>query len=136
MMSVFEDFMNVAKTYDVTTPEDRLVLYSVSFLPTKENRDKAFLFLKENFGFVTIENTICGKELVKMGICEENGKLSSDEKAQIWSAASKRMIKSAKGDVRAFVDGADKRSVFCAIELPEILKNENITTKTNFVNLM
>ncbi len=124
MKSLFDELMDVAENYDVRTPKDRLVLYSISFLPTKENRNKAFLFVQENEGFVTIENTVCGKELVDRGICEEN--LSSDEKSQIWATASARLIKEAKGNITVFVDGADERSVFYSVELPEILKNKNI----------
>jgi hypothetical protein len=33
---IFDDAMEVAKTYDVSTPENGLVLYSVSFCPQKK----------------------------------------------------------------------------------------------------
>ena len=57
MNQIFNDAMEVAKTYDVSTPENGLVLYSVSFLPSKENRDKAFEYVRNHPGSVTIENT-------------------------------------------------------------------------------
>ena len=44
MNKFFDDAVTVAQTFDVSTPKNGLVLYSVSFLPTKENRDKAFAF--------------------------------------------------------------------------------------------
>ncbi|MFR8205575.1 MAG: hypothetical protein ACLU99_03990 [Alphaproteobacteria bacterium] len=36
MKSLFLEGLKVAKTYDVCTPKDSLVVYSVSFLPNKK----------------------------------------------------------------------------------------------------
>ena len=34
--------LSIAKSYDVSTQDNSLVLYSVTNLPTKANREKAF----------------------------------------------------------------------------------------------
>lgn len=128
MNRVFKDAMEVAMTYDVSTPENGLVLYSVSFLPTKENRGKAFDYVKNHPGSVTIENTLCGAKLVEMDLSGKDSNLSNDDIALIWATASKRMIEQARGEVTAFVNGADPRSVFCRVELLNILENPLITT--------
>lgn len=118
----------VAKTYDVSTSANKLVLYSISFLPTKENRDKAFAFVEQNPEYMTIENTPCGAKLVEMNISSSDKCLLAEDISSIWAIASERMIKKAKGNVTAFVDNADSRSVFCRIELPAIIANSSIST--------
>ena len=128
MNQIFNDAMEVAKTYDVSTPENGLVLYSVSFLPTKENRDKAFDYVKNHQGTATIENTLCGAKLVEMDLSSKDNNLSNDDIALIWATASKRMIEKARGEVTAFVSGADPRSVFCRVELTNIIENNFIAT--------
>lgn len=128
MNQIFNDAMEIASTYDVSTPENGLVLYSVSFLPTKENRDKAFEYVRNHPRSVTIENTLCGAKLVEMDLSNKDSNLSNDDIALIWATASKRMIEKAKGEIIAFVKNADPRSVFCRIELDNILKNDFITT--------
>ncbi len=125
---LFKKAFRVAQDYDVSTPKDSIVVYSVSYLPTKENRDNAFSYVKQHPERVMIEHTDCGAKLVEMGLMSSDCGLSSDEIADIWSIASKRFIDSASGDVIAFVKGADKRSVFRTQELPAILNNEKITT--------
>ena len=127
MNQIFNDAMEVANTYDVSTPENGLVLYSVSFLPTKENRDKAFGYVKNHPGTATIENTLCGAKLVEMDLSSKDYNLSNDDIALIWATASKRMIEKARGEVTAFVKGADPRSVFCRVELTNIIENDFIT---------
>ncbi len=51
--------------------------------------------------------------------------------ALVWEIASKRMIEKASGEITAFVDGADARSIFCKVELINILKNPLITVINN-----
>lgn len=119
--------MKVACGYDVSSPEDSVVLYSISYQPTKKNRDQAFEYVKKNPGKMMIEHTDCGAKLVEMGL-DSLTPLSQDEVMAIWAEASRRFISSAKGNVTAFVDNADARSVFCKVELPNILKNQNIKT--------
>ena len=48
--------------------------------------------------------------------------------AEIWRLASRRFIDCASGNVTAFVDNADPRSVFRSEELPAILRNPKILT--------
>ncbi|MDO5386789.1 MAG: hypothetical protein Q4F75_05905 [Pseudomonadota bacterium] len=125
---LFKKAFRVAQDYDVSTPENSIVLYSVSFLPTKENRENAFNYVKSHPERMMIEHTDCGAKLVEMGLLSSDCGLSNDEISDIWSIASKRFIEAAKGDVVAFVKGADPRSVFRTQELPSILNNEHIST--------
>lgn len=128
-MDLYEQAMTVAETYDVSTPKDSVVLYSISFLPSKKNRDLAFSFIKNNPDKRMIEDTDCGAELVKMGVwTPEDCGLSPERVASIWKVASSRFIKAASGNVTAFVEQADPRSVFCSMELPELLKNSAVKT--------
>lgn len=122
--------LNIARTYDVSSKENSVVLYSISFLPSKINRDKAFEYVQKNPGKIMIEHTECGAKLVEMGY-ESIRQLSQDDIMLIWGEASRRFIAAAKGNVTAFVDGADKRSVFRTVELPNILQNDNIKTINN-----
>ena len=123
--------IEIASSYDVSTPVNGLVLYSVSFLPSKENREKAFQFVKEHKATMTIENTACGSKLLEIGLNEKNNGLTEDEISLVWEIASKRMIEKASGEITAFVDGADARSIFCKVELISILKNPLITVINN-----
>ena len=127
MKQLFDEAMSVAKNYDVSTPENALVLYSISFLPTKENKERAINFVNEHLGKVTIDNTICGKKLIEMGLINSDCGLTAEEMADIWGIASARMIQNASGEITAFVEKADPRSVFCRVELPNILKNPQIS---------
>lgn len=127
--SLYEQALNIARTADVSTPPDSVVLYSVSFLPTKENKDRAFDYIRQVSGAMMIDQTPCGKQLVELGF--DAGDLSEDDKlrvAEVWKVASKRFIESASGNVTAFVKNADPRSVFRSMELPEIMKNPKISS--------
>ena len=128
MKSLFLEGLKVAKTYDVCTPKDSLVVYSVSFLPNKKNRDDAFAYVNANRGKMMIEHTPCGAKLVEMGFASSDTGLNDDDVALIWKEASKRLIDEAAGNITAFVDNADPRSVFCSMELPALLGNSAVTT--------
>lgn len=128
MKSLFLEGLKVAKTYDVCTPKDSLVVYSVSFLPSKKNRDDAFAYVNANRGKMMIEHTPCGAKLVEMGFASSDTGLNDDDVALIWKEASKRLIDEAAGNITAFVDNADPRSVFCSMELPALLSNPAVTT--------
>ena len=41
-MDLYKQAMTVAETIDVSSPENSVVLYSISYLPTTHNRDLAF----------------------------------------------------------------------------------------------
>lgn len=127
MSDLYRQAIEVARNFDVQTKEDSLVLYSISYMPTKENRDKAFDYVKNHSDKTVIEYTDCGAKLVELGLCSSDSGLSPDEVADIWGIASKRFIASASGDVVAFVENADSRSVFCNFELPQILANPKIS---------
>ena len=126
---VYTKAVNIAKTGNVDSLPDTIVLYSISFLPTAENKEKAFRYIKDNPSAMTIEKTICGRNLLELGF--DFDILPDEDKAiaaEIWAVASKRFIQAASGNITAFVKDADKRSVFRSTELPEILKNKAIKT--------
>ncbi|MBR2300112.1 MAG: hypothetical protein IJ870_06040 [Alphaproteobacteria bacterium] len=123
----FEEGMKIAFEFDVSTAKDCAVVYSISFLKTSENRDKAYAYVKAHEGCKTLDDTPCGKTLCEKGYQATN-EVATDEIKKIWKTASERFIKSASGNLRAFVDGADKRSTFCMVETPEICKNDKIKT--------
>lgn len=122
--------VETAGTEDVRSALDTVVLYSVSYQPTTVNKDKAFAFMKDHPQMVMIDNTVCGKRLIELGL--EWSMLDNDhdrqKAAEIWRLASKRFIDCASGNVTAFVDGADPRSVFLSEELPALLVNPKILT--------
>ena len=128
MDDFYVNALAVAKTYDVSTKPDSLVLYSISFLPTKENKIQAFEYVKSHPGTVMLDHTPCGIKMMDMGL--ENGRcdLQEEEIAYLWKVASKRLLENASGNITAFVKNADERSVFRSMELPTILANENIKT--------
>lgn len=128
MDDFYDIALDVAKTYDVQTEPDSLVLYSVSFQPTKENKIKAFEHIKDNPGKVMLDHTPCGVKMINLGL--ENGRcnLKPEEIAYLWKVASRRLLEAASGNITAFVKNADERSVFRSMELPTILANDKIKT--------
>lgn len=129
MTGLYDFAMDVARNGDVRTPVDSLVLYSISFLPTAENKERAFAFLKNNSGSMMIDQTPAGRKLIEIGLLESDlCGLPQEEIAEIWKVASKRLIEQASGNITAFVEKADPRSVFRVQELPELLKNPHVKT--------
>lgn len=126
MMNKLDEAWTIAKTYDVSTAKDCAVVYSVSFMPTDDNKKDAERFVKEHPSAKMLDDTPCGKALIALGL---DGKVNEVGEAitKIWHIASERYIKSASGNIHAFVDGADERSTFCTTELAEIIKNTKIT---------
>ena len=122
--------LQIARSYDVSSKENSLVVYSISFQPTQINREKAFNYIKNNPDKIMIEHTECGAKLVEMGF-ESIKTLNQEDIMTIWGEASRRFIAAASGNVTAFVEGADPRSVFRTVELPNILQNKNIKTVNN-----
>jgi len=116
----------IAHTADVKTLPDCAVVYSVSYMPTDENKQQALAYIKENPHAQMLDNTPCGKALIALGL---DGKVNEvgEEITKIWRIASARYIAEASGNIHAFVDGADERSTFCTTELAEILRNPQIT---------
>ena len=121
--------MEIALTYDVQTSKDSGVVFSVSFQPSKENKIKAKEYVAQNKVSTILDYTPCGKALLELNL-EDYAQNDDDmEKiAEVWRVASKRYIECASGNVTAFVDGADERSVFRMTEFPEIIKNPDILT--------
>ncbi len=122
--------VEIAGTEDVKSAPNTVVLYSVSYQPTTKNKDAALAFMRENPQMVMIDNTVCGKRLIELGfdwsvLDDEHDRFKA---AEIWRLASRRFIAGASGNVTAFVDNADPRSVFRSEELPAILNNPKITT--------
>ena len=127
--NLYDKAMNIAKTFDVSSGSDCVVLYSISFLPTKENKDEAFAYIKGNPSSVMIDQTSCGKALNDLfGDGADFDEQDKIKIAEVWAVASKRFIAQASGNITAFVKNADPRSVFRRIELPAIIKNAEIKT--------
>ncbi len=123
----FKEGMKIAQEFDVSTKPNCAVVYSISFLPTKENRDKAYAYVKAHKGCKTLDDTPCGKALCKKGYQGTN-EVTTNEIKEIWKTASERFIEFASGNVTAFVENADERSTFRCIELPNIMANKKIGT--------
>ena len=125
--SKLDEGLQIARTYDVSSKKDSVVVYSISYQPTTENRDNAIDFIKSNPDKMLIEHTDCGAKLVEMGF-ECLNTLGKEDIKMIWVEASRRFINSASGDITAFVDNAHPDSVFMSVELPNILQNDKIMT--------
>ena len=119
--------LKIARTFDVSSKANSVVVYSISYQPTPINRERAIEFIKSNPDKMFIEHTDCGAKLVEMGFESSNTLLKEDIK-MIWVEASRRFINAASGDITAFVDNAHPESVFMSVELPNILQNDKIST--------
>ncbi len=128
--NLFRVAVEVAGTEDVKSAPDTIVLYSVSYQPTTANKDAAQAFMRANPQAVMIDDTPCGRRLIELGFDWEQIDNDHDRvrAAEIWRLASRRFIDCAAGNVMAFVDNADPRSVFRSEELPAILRNPQILT--------
>lgn len=120
----------IAKEGDVSTAPDGAVVYSVSYMPTSENKTRAQTFVRQNKTAKMLDDTPCGKALIDLGL---DGRVDEvgEEITKIWQLASSRYIRAASGNINAFVAGADERSTFCTTELREILENPQITHINN-----
>lgn len=123
----FQKALKIAQTADVTSSKNSVVIYSISFQTSAINREKAFAYVNLHPDKMMIEHTECGAKLVELGF-ETSKSLNHEQAMLIWSEASRRFIAAASGDITAFVENAQPRSVFLTVELPNILKNENILT--------
>jgi len=130
MTDLLEEAYNIAETYDVATAPNGAVVYSVSFMPTDKNKRDALAFIQAHPTAKMLDDTPCGKALIGLGL---DGKVNevSEEITKIWRLASSRYIKTASGNIHAFVEGADERSTFCSVELAEIMENPKITHINN-----
>ncbi len=124
-MNKLEEAYKIAANEDVSTPQDKVVLYSISYLPTRQNKDNALEFLKNNPDFYTLDDTPCGKKLISLGL-ETGNDCPNSELLKVWAIASERFIAAASGNVTAFVENADPKSTFVSVELPHILQNDKI----------
>lgn len=123
----FKNGLHIAETFSVKTEKDQAVLYSISYQLTAKNKNMAYEYVKTHFGAQTLDDTPCGKELCNQGYASTMD-IAPDELKKIWYTASERFIAAASGNITAFVENADKRSTFCRIEAPAILKNAQIKT--------
>lgn len=126
MQNLLTKAYEIAENADVTTVPNGAVVYSVSYMPSDENKLKAKEFLKQNPTAKMLDDTPCGKALIELGL---DGKVNEvgEEITKVWRIASARYIAAASGNIHAFVEGADERSTFCTTELAEIMKNQHIT---------
>ena len=124
-MNKIELAKHIAETADISSNKDSVVLYSISYQPTAENKFLALDYIKKHPFSIMLDNTPCGKQLMELGL-ETGNQNPSPELLAIWALASKRFIMAASGNITAFVANADKRSTFVQVELPLILQNEKI----------
>ncbi|MCM1324745.1 MAG: hypothetical protein NC218_11550 [Acetobacter sp.] len=126
MQQLLNKALEIAETYDVSTIPNQAVVYSVSYMPTNENKEKALDYVHSVAEAKMLDDTPCGKALTALGL---DGKVNEvgAEVTRVWRIASTRYIAAAAGNINAFVDAADERSTFCTTELAEILQNEHIT---------
>ena len=82
------------------------------------------------FGYECIERFQQLLHIIEMQSCSRFVENEHDRQkiAEVWRLASHRFIEAASGNVTAFVDNADPRSVFLSEELPTILQNSKILT--------
>ena len=70
----------IAATADVSTPQDSVVLYSISYQPTDINKKRAFEYIKNHSEALMIDHTPCGKQLLALGL--ETGAENPPEELQ------------------------------------------------------
>ncbi len=126
--ATFERYMTLAREGDVSTPPNSLVLFSISRLPTTENKDNAFEHVAKTPGAMMIDHTETGRQLEDADLFGEASQITYEQASAIWHEASRRLIEEAKGDVRAFVENAHELSTFRSIELPTLLANDDVPT--------
>ena len=124
-MDKLAEAYKIAQNESVETSADSVVLYSISYLPTRENKDKALAYLKNHPECRTLDDTPCGKKLIALGL-ETGSGCPDSEILKVWAIASARFIAAASGNVLAFVENADPRSTCVSVELPHILQNDKI----------
>ena len=124
-MDKLAEAYKIARNESVETSADSVVLYSISYLPTRENKDKALAYLKNHPECRTLDDTPCGKKLIALGL-ETGSGCPDSEILKVWAIASARFIAAASGNVLAFVENAHPRSTFVSVELPHILQNDKI----------
>lgn len=117
----FRDALKESLAADQENFRDRGVLYS-GF--DGFNRAQAEHWADAHSG-ITIEQTSAGVMLESANLEKTFDKKFSGE---IWTEASRQYASTLSGDVKAFVMEADKSDVFFQTELPELLKNENVTS--------
>lgn len=115
----------IALTADVSTPENSVVLYSISYQLTDKNKKLALQYMREHPECMMLDDTECGKKLMALGL-ETGPENPPEELMKIWRTASERFILAASGNITAFVENADQRSTFVSVELPLILQNDKI----------
>lgn len=123
----FLEGLRIAETFSVETEENQAVLYSISYQPTAKNKDAAYAYVQAHPHAKTLDDTPCGKTLCAQGY-QSTMDIAPDALKKIWYTASERFIAAAVGNITAFVENADKRSTFCSVEAPAILKNAQIKT--------
>ena len=78
----------IAKGGDVSTAPDGAVVYSVSYMPTSENKTKAQTFVRQNKTAKMLDDTPCGKALIDLGL---DGRVDEvgEEITKIWRLSTK-----------------------------------------------
>ena len=83
-MNKLEIARQIAANEDVSTPENSVVLYSISYQPTDKNKRDALQYLAENAGYCTLDDTVCGQKLMALGL-ETGNDNPNPELLKIWA---------------------------------------------------
>lgn len=121
--------LDALENLSAETPKNGLVLYSVSYLKTQENKQKALSFVKNNPGKMLLEHTECGKRLLELGLDTiPDTPYDRLQQYEIWGEFLRKGIAAASGNVTAFVDSADACGKFLDVCVSAILDNDAIDT--------
>mgnify|MGYP000684000813 CR=1 FL=1 len=120
-----DDFTN-RQYYDLRTAGVQLPYTSEGksvFYAGGDNWRRAELYADFN-KLSPVENTKAGEFISQVDTRQTFG---LERNRRIWDEASRQYASQAHGEVRTFVAGANDASTFRRVELPTILRNENIT---------
>ena len=125
----YELALEALENLDIRVPKNCLVLYSVSYLKTQENKEKALDFIKKNPQMMLLEQTECGKKLLELGFDGSlETKIEKQKAYDIWRSFLQKGIRLTSGNVTAFVDKADACGKFLDVCLKALLDNDEIET--------
>lgn len=126
--AVLAEAWRIAITASAETPENGLVLFSISYQPTSVNRDRALAFIAEDpVGRMTIEQTEVGVLLGRLPLYAPSLGIPYSAAVAPWRLASYRITMAARGVVTTFANGADPRSTFVQVELPTLERAPHVS---------
>lgn len=140
--SEIANLRNAVETLDVSSPEDRALLWSGKDILTgikidetasdsplwwdKLSCDEAELFRKLGLGF-SVEDTFGGKFLVASQLNYPEHDPRAAVVRELWEVLSARFVGAASGRIEIIVEGSFESSVFRKVELDAVIANRQIT---------